>query len=75
MNCKVNYEQRLKFPKKHRQPTKKRRNLESTGEMDVASPDEEDLYNPVTCSQCTTEVGVYDTDEVFHFFNVLASYS
>ena len=30
-------------------------------------------YHPVRCTQCNTEVAVYDKDEVFHFFNVLAS--
>jgi len=35
----------------------------------------EDLFHPVICQECKTEVGVYDTDEVYHFFNVLASYS
>jgi hypothetical protein len=30
-------------------------------------------YHPVRCTVCSTEVGVYDADEVYHFFNVLAS--
>ena len=30
-------------------------------------------YHPVHCAECNTEVAVYDKDEVFHFFNVLAS--
>ena len=34
-----------------------------------------DMYNPVRCTECNTEVGVYDSDEIYHFFNVLASYS
>ncbi|CAH1790692.1 unnamed protein product [Owenia fusiformis] len=37
--------------------------------------DDSDKVHPVTCSECNTEVGVYDSDEVYHFFNVLASYS
>lgn len=32
-----------------------------------------ELYHPVRCSQCNTEVAVYDKDEVYHFFNVLTS--
>jgi len=35
----------------------------------------EDVYHPVVCSVCSSEVGVYDRDEVYHFFNVLASYA
>ena len=37
--------------------------------------DKEEVFYPVKCSVCTSEVGVYDDDEVYHFFNVLASYS
>ncbi|XP_063900949.1 E2F-associated phosphoprotein-like [Zophobas morio] len=32
-----------------------------------------DEYHPVRCSLCHTEVGIYDWEEVYHFFNVLAS--
>ena len=35
--------------------------------------DEADNYHPVHCAECNTEIAVYDRDEVFHFFNVLAS--
>jgi len=35
----------------------------------------EDLFHPVMCQVCKTEVGVYDSDEVYHFFNVLSSYA
>lgn len=35
----------------------------------------ETVYNPVMCSTCNTEVAVYDTDEIYHFFNVLASHA
>jgi hypothetical protein len=28
----------------------------------------------VRCTECNTVVGVYDTEEVYHFFNVLASH-
>jgi hypothetical protein len=35
-----------------------------------------DVYKPVVCEICNVEVGVYDDkDELFHFFNVLASHS
>lgn len=35
----------------------------------------EDLFRPVQCSVCNTNVGVFDFDEVFHFFNVLSGYA
>ena len=34
--------------------------------------DQED-YNPVKCEECSTEIAVFDKDEVYHFFNVMAS--
>lgn len=33
-----------------------------------------DLYHPVMCKICNTKVAVYDSDEVYHFFNVVTSY-
>lgn len=35
----------------------------------------EDLFYPVICCVCKTEVAVYDSEEVYHFFNTLASYA
>lgn len=35
----------------------------------------EEVYHPVRCEQCNTEVGVFDKDEVYHFFNVISSYN
>uniref|UniRef100_A0A023GKE8 Putative e2f-associated phosphoprotein n=1 Tax=Amblyomma triste TaxID=251400 RepID=A0A023GKE8_AMBTT len=37
--------------------------------------DPRDIFNPVRCQVCRTEVAVYDRDEVYHFFNVIASFS
>jgi hypothetical protein len=34
---------------------------------------DKDSYHPVRCLECNTEVGVYDNDQVVHFFNVIAS--
>lgn len=33
-----------------------------------------DLYHPVHCSSCNTQVALYDINEVYHFFSVLASH-
>ncbi|PIC42401.1 hypothetical protein B9Z55_009493 [Caenorhabditis nigoni] len=35
----------------------------------------EDMYTQVKCSSCGTIVAMMDSDEVYHFFNVLAGYS
>ena len=33
----------------------------------------EDQFHPVKCTVCTTEIAVYDKDEIYHFFNTMAS--
>jgi len=35
----------------------------------------DDQFHPVKCDVCTTEVAVYDKDEIYHFFNTIASLS
>ncbi|XP_053191962.1 E2F-associated phosphoprotein [Scomber japonicus] len=39
-----------------------------------AGMDAGEVYHPVQCSECSTEVAVFDKDEVYHFFNILASH-
>eukprot|EP00903_Cladosiphon_okamuranus_P010898 g10294.t1 len=34
---------------------------------------EEEMFHPVCCVECDHRVGVYDTEEVLHFFGVVAS--
>ena len=84
MNCKVDHTQVLRFPKEEKKKKRKKKKAKfadspadgSSGSGDaVAGTEEEDCYHPVRCEICTTEVGVFDKDEVYHFFNVLASYS
>lgn len=33
----------------------------------------EDILHPVYCGICSARLGLYDSDEVFHFFAVIAS--
>lgn len=75
MNCSINREEVLRYKnsenrKKRRSAKKMRSNPEDPAEREV-----EEVYHPVMCTECSTEVAVYDKDEVFHFFNVLASHS
>ncbi|GFS80264.1 e2F-associated phosphoprotein [Nephila pilipes] len=53
-------------------PNKKKKLKSKSG--DTASCCEKEIFNPVRCSVCNTEVAVYDAEEIYHFFNVLASY-
>uniref|UniRef100_A0A2K6FY64 E2F associated phosphoprotein n=2 Tax=Propithecus coquereli TaxID=379532 RepID=A0A2K6FY64_PROCO len=78
MNCSVNKEEVLRYKasenrRKRRGPKKMRSNREDAAEQ--AETGVEEIYHPVVCTECSTEVAVYDKDEVFHFFNVLASHS
>ncbi|KAL2613625.1 hypothetical protein R1flu_025317 [Riccia fluitans] len=36
---------------------------------------EDEVFKPVRCVVCDTEVGLQDSDEIFHFHNVIPSYS
>ena len=63
-NCRIDFTERLQY--KHKQ---KRRRTD-----DREEPKGVDNYYPVFCDQCNTQVAVYDTNEVYHFFSVLASY-
>ena len=53
--------------------------IDKTEELTMAEPsaanETDEIYYPVKCTECGTEVGVCDMDEVFHFFNVLSSHS
>jgi len=66
IDCTVLTDQRLKFPVAKK--TKKGR-----GRGPVLDPAEE--FHPVQCDKCKTEVAMYDTEEVYHFFNVIASHT
>ncbi|XP_053553723.1 E2F-associated phosphoprotein [Bombina bombina] len=80
MNCSINKEELLRFPnhlpakhkRRHRKKTKLPPAEEAVGT--TSSKDTEEMYHPVKCTECSTEVAVYDKDEVYHFFNVLASH-
>lgn len=88
MNCIVNKEDILRYKapqKKQKRLRKKRRHDQTDTEPTSAQPgttdsrlggmDEDEIYHPVLCTECSTEVAVYDKDEVYHFFNILASHS
>lgn len=74
MNCVVNKEEILKYKKKVKRRSKKMKNSKEIDSIQ-SSQEEEEIYHPVLCTECSTEVAVMDKDEVFHFFNVLASHS
>lgn len=79
MNCHVDFNEILKQPpqktrKRKRQQGPQRGQQGSQEGQQESSHEEEEKLHPVRCTECNTVVGVYDTEEVYHFFNVLASH-
>ncbi|XP_037756514.1 E2F-associated phosphoprotein isoform X2 [Chelonia mydas] len=77
MNCSVNKEEVLKYKGPVNKKIKKgHKKMKHSNEITTvqANQEEEEVYHPVKCTECSTEVAVLDKDEVFHFFNVLASH-
>lgn len=85
MNCTVSKDEvlRYKAAKQKNRRRKKGRQASTSTEMEaeagltdsrLSGMDEEEIYHPVKCTECSTEVAVFDKDEVYHFFNILASH-
>ncbi|XP_050275489.1 uncharacterized protein LOC126717687 [Quercus robur] len=66
INCKIDSDQVLKQNGPKLIKGKSRREASSVGG---------ETLKKVSCSACSTEVGVIDEDEVYHFFNALPSES
>jgi len=69
LNCTIYRDEVLKT-KAPKKVSKKQRKRKKDEDEDDSGP-----YHPVKCTICSTEVAVFDKDEVFHFFNVLPSAS
>ncbi|XP_018528513.1 E2F-associated phosphoprotein isoform X2 [Lates calcarifer] len=83
MNCTVKKNEVLRYKTqqdKKRRNRKRRRGQKTETPADEAPDpapagmDADEVYHPVQCSECSTEVAVFDKDEVYHFFNILASH-
>lgn len=61
-NCKVVQEERLRIVVGD--GLGRKRNVSCSGAEDEA-------FRPVACAVCDTEVGVLDSESVYHFFNVV----
>ena len=72
MNCKADTTKKLTFPVIKSKSKKKRKTDQQSEFNNEADPEE--IFNPVKCNQCSTQVAMFDSDEVYHFFNVLASH-
>lgn len=83
MNCVVKRDEVLRYKtqqEKKQRNRKRRRGQKTEATADEASGsgpsgmDADEVYHPVNCTECSTEVAVFDKDEVYHFFNILASH-
>jgi len=77
MNCRVDRSETLTVPVKNK--GKKRRGdkdkqQERNSVMQNVSSNPSDIFFPVKCTVCSSQVAVYDHDEIYHFFNCLASH-
>ncbi|XP_078092174.1 E2F-associated phosphoprotein [Mustelus asterias] len=77
MNCIINRGEVLKYKEAaNRKRRNRHKRMKGPTEL-MASPqdgEKEELYHPVRCAECSVEVAVFDKNEVYHFFNVLASH-
>ncbi|KAM9355425.1 E2F-associated phosphoprotein [Pholidichthys leucotaenia] len=83
MNCTVKRDEVLHYKSQQegkRRNRKRRRGQKAETSADkapdptLAGMDTDEVYHPVQCTECSTEVAVFDKDEVYHFFNILASH-
>ncbi|KAK6028826.1 hypothetical protein OSTOST_05087 [Ostertagia ostertagi] len=70
-NCRVD-QASLKIEKTGKEKRRERQRLRKMGlDPTEQSDSSEDIFLPVHCAVCSTNVAVMDHDEVYHFFNVL----
>ena len=89
MNCCVVQDEVLRYHEPKHKHLGKNRKKNQTGKL-VSGPMDStqsnsfttasgggpcEVYQPVKCVECSTEVAVYDKEEVYHFFNVLTSHA
>lgn len=79
LNCVIMHDQLLRYEKKNISKKRRAKGHASGKLVDfVPSADPSvgvEVFKPVQCHTCATQLGVYDEDEVFHFFNVVESIS
>jgi len=75
MNEVLRYNEKTPSDRKTRRHSSKQQHRVSDQLATAANSASDDVYHPVVCSVCNSEVAVYDNSEVYHFFNVLASYA
>ncbi|GAQ91532.1 hypothetical protein KFL_008020020 [Klebsormidium nitens] len=70
-NCKVKEGEVLRAPPQAGKRRRGRRRGQEDGSVPSPGAQATEVFSPVECADCGTEVAVLDSDEVYHFFNVL----
>ena len=76
LNCKIVKDEILHYKTKldkRKRGGRVDRQERDGGSASASGAGKDEVYYPVKCSVCDTEVAVLDNEQVFHFFNVLAS--
>ncbi|ETN79360.1 hypothetical protein NECAME_09858 [Necator americanus] len=74
-NCRVEQES-FKIEKTGKERRRERQKMKKMGMDPNEQPSaQEDMFLPVHCAVCSTNVAVMDHEEVYHFFNVLSGYA
>lgn len=77
MNCKIDRSETLTVPLKISKSKGKRdrkKGLPAEETMSNVPSSDSDKFFPVRCRVCNSQVAVYDSEEIYHFFNCLASH-
>lgn len=74
--CRVDHTEELRYAPEQAisKKAKKKKGKKAASSQQEPETELSEAYRPVYCEVCNTQVAVYDKDEVFHFFNVLASH-
>lgn len=73
-NCVINKQETLKIPEKQNsKKVRKNKKNPNSSDAEFFNDSGSDSFHPVMCRVCSTQLAMYDSDEVYHFFNVLAS--
>uniref|UniRef100_A0A5S6QS48 E2F-associated phosphoprotein n=1 Tax=Trichuris muris TaxID=70415 RepID=A0A5S6QS48_TRIMR len=75
-NCAVKFDESLTIKQITDKKKRRKGKWNKRANSPTAAADEmKNRFHPVVCQICGTEVAVFDSDGVYHFFNVLASYA
>jgi hypothetical protein len=84
-NCKIIETERLKYPADRKRKRNQRRKKQHEEDSRVGGPGMmrldpndagvDEVFKPIQCGECGVEVAVLDSDEVYHFFHVVPTFS